>query len=590
MAEAHVPGFAYDVLVSYAHVDDDLPPGETLGWVSHFQRDLFQVLARRLGGDEAFIHFTNHSMPGGHANRGVAEAARRSAMLLVVLSPGYCASEHCRWELEAFLNGNESERSRALIVIYLRRVDEQTLPPILRACRFYQFWHEDERGFDRPFDFRYFTDPELRYFKHVDELATDVAKRLKILRDTADQIASEATSGPPSSDSNTPSPDTDGDKNDTNDTTGWRFSGYSGGARIGAGASDDIGASHESALSRLLRSDSRIGAARQPAFASPMRQFSPQSTSRPDHARAAAVQTATSPAAQAEPASRPTIASPAIDAVGFGVAHPAAINSATSFIIDTWIFQNTDRKDAEQRALASMDGDVRFRSQGSAAVPRGSKLTVTVKIGNWPVTPRLQDVWWTGEIANVSFRVTPAAKLPGEKIDGECRISLDGLRIGYVPFQIAVAGTARQSDHLTVGTTVKSAFASYASRDRSQVLARVQGIGKAGIDVFMDIHNLRSGSNFNTELLSKIESSDVLYLFWSRHAAASEWVGREWRYGMEKKGIDFIDPVPLADPRKVPPPAELAGAKHFNDWTLAYLEYERTGGLWRRLRSWVAGN
>ena len=590
MAEAHVPGFEYDVLVSYAHVDDDPPPGETLGWVWHFQRDLFQVLARRLGGDNAFIHFTNQSMPGGHANRGVVEAARRSAMLLVVLSPGYCASEHCRLELEAFLNGNESERSRALIVVYLRRVDKQALPPILRACRFYQFWHEDERGFDRPFNFRYFTDPESRYFKHVDELATVVASQLKILRDVPDQIASEATSAPPSSDSNTPGPDTDGDKNDTNDTTGWQFYGYSGGARIGAGASDDIGASHESALSRLLRSDPSIGAARQPAFASPMRQFSPQTNSRPGHAGVAGVQTTTSPAAQAEPASRSTAASPAIDAVGFGVAHPAAIDRPSSFIIDAWLFRNADRKDAEQRALAAADGDARFRSQGSAAVPLGSKLTVTVKVADWQVTPRRQDVWWTGEIANVSFRVTPTAKLPGEKIDGECRISLDGLRIGYVPFQIAIAGTARQSDNLTVGTTVKSAFASYASRDRSRVLARVQGIGKAGIDVFMDIHSLRSGSNFNTELLRKIENSDVLYLFWSRHAAASEWVGREWRYGIEKKGIDFIDPVPLTDPRKVPPPAELAGAKHFNDWTLAYLEYEKAGSLWRRLRSWVAGN
>jgi hypothetical protein len=58
---------------------------------------------------------------------------------------------------------------------------------------------------------------------------------------------------------------------------------------------------------------------------------------------------------------------------------------------------------------------------------------------------------------------------------------------------------------------------------------------------------------YEENLFSTIDSSDVLYLFWSRHAKRSSWVEREWRYGAQKKGIDFVDPVPLADLRKVPP-------------------------------------
>jgi len=90
--------------------------------------------------------------------------------------------------------------------------------------------------------------------------------------------------------------------------------------------------------------------------------------------------------------------------------------------------------------------------------------------------------------------------------------------------------------------------------------------------------------------MRQIETSDVLYLFWSRHAKESKWVEREWRFGLEKKGVSFIDPVPLVDPRKVPPPPELGDTKHFNDWTLAYLEYERSLSRWHRLRAWVAGD
>jgi hypothetical protein len=59
---------------------------------------------------------------------------------------------------------------------------------------------------------------------------------------------------------------------------------------------------------------------------------------------------------------------------------------------------------------------------------------------------------------------------------------------------------------------------------------------------------------------------------------------------MERYGIDFVDPIPLIDPRKVPPPSELAAEKHFNDWTLAYLEYEKSRSVLARFRSWLLGD
>jgi hypothetical protein len=137
------------------------------------------------------------------------------------------------------------------------------------------------------------------------------------------------------------------------------------------------------------------------------------------------------------------------------------------------------------------------------------------------------------------------------------------------------------------GTAIKSAYASYASRDRRRVLARVQGIQKLGVKVFMDVHSLKSNDLYPEVLLEQIDSSDVLYLFWSRHAKESKWVEHEWRYGMEKYGINFIDPVPLVDPRKAPPPSELSGQKHFNDWVLVYIEAEKSANMWKRFINWL---
>ena len=118
----------------------------------------------------------------------------------------------------------------------------------------------------------------------------------------------------------------------------------------------------------------------------------------------------------------------------------------------------------------------------------------------------------------------------------------------------------------------RTAFASYAAEDRDAVLARVQGMQKVApaLKVFLDVVNLRSGQLWNEEIQKMICDSDVFYLFWCRHASASEFVAKEWRCAYDTFGLDFIDPVPLESPDSVPPPRELA-AKHFNDLWLGFM-------------------
>jgi hypothetical protein len=117
----------------------------------------------------------------------------------------------------------------------------------------------------------------------------------------------------------------------------------------------------------------------------------------------------------------------------------------------------------------------------------------------------------------------------------------------------------------------RKAFASYASQDRNDVLTSIQGMQKAapGLDVFFDEANLRSGADWEQELKRVIPECDIFYLFWSAAAKESRWVDMEWRWALERRGIEFIDPVPLISPEEVPPPGELGG-KHFKDWVLAY--------------------
>jgi TIR domain len=104
------------------------------------------------------------------------------------------------------------------------------------------------------------------------------------------------------------------------------------------------------------------------------------------------------------------------------------------------------------------------------------------------------------------------------------------------------------------------------------VIARVQGMETAwkGLRVFVDVANLRAGQHWEEQLWSQISQADVFYLFWCRHARESDWVEKEWRFALERRGLDFIDPVPLEPPEYAPPPPELA-VKHFNDPWVAHI-------------------
>ena len=98
-----------------------------------------------------------------------------------------------------------------------------------------------------------------------------------------------------------------------------------------------------------------------------------------------------------------------------------------------------------------------------------------------------------------------------------------------------------------------------------EVLRRVQMLSMVGITYFQDLLSLDPGDRWAQQLYRHIDMSDVFFLFWSTPAKQSKWVTKEWRYGLKRKGLDFIKPVIIEGPPPVPPPRALARL-HFNDW------------------------
>jgi len=269
------------------------------------------------------------------------------------------------------------------------------------------------------------------------------------------------------------------------------------------------------------------------------------------------------------------------DNVYFTVTNPTEVAPRASFIVDFWIHLETQR-DEVLRRVQEVRPDTRpaVQSEGPFAIARDTELQLRVEVEDCIADPATKAMRWTGAIARTAFllRVKDGAS-EGSKA-GRFSVACSGVEIALVPFVLRIAASPTETGPVAAaGQLHRRAFASYAREDAREALSCIQGMTKAvpGLDVFVDVVSLRSGQDWATRLEQEILASDVLYLFWSRAAAASRWVEKEWRFGLDRRGLDFVDPVPLASPREAPPPLELS-SKHFDDRWLAVKDYLTPGG------------
>lgn len=253
----------------------------------------------------------------------------------------------------------------------------------------------------------------------------------------------------------------------------------------------------------------------------------------------------------------------------FSVFCPKSVLAGSIFEIEVWLYMPADRTRVLERAVTETQrSEVATRAQ--VPVGLGSRLTIHLALDAFEIEEPFDNVEWEGRPTNASFRVKVPPTVASGDHPATIRVFLDRLPLTKLFFHLSV-GTAAPADEVkTTRRDVKRAFASYASADRREVYARVQGISAAGVNVFLDAISLRAGEHWEKRLYQEIDECDELFLFWSEAASRSQWVEKEWRYALERRGSDFISPVPLVDPGKTPPPAELQD-RHFKDIFLALL-------------------
>ncbi len=279
-----------------------------------------------------------------------------------------------------------------------------------------------------------------------------------------------------------------------------------------------------------------------------------------------------------EPPSPSTITNK--DLVDCSVFSPPAVAGGDTFLVQVFVHLPEQAELAKQQAQ-EFDSEAKQLGVRSLGLPieRGTALTFSLSIPKLEVDEPNQQLVWNGRAESVQFGVTVPADLAQKTVIGTITVSQNSIPIGHLKFKLSItpaaASTAKEPQPVGDAARVyKKAFVSYSSKDRQEVLKRVQGLAVTGIEVFQDILDLEPGDRWERELYRNIDECDLFLLFWSTAAKESKWVLKEALYALERQGKDGLNPpeiipVIIEGPPPVAPPDELQHL-HFND-KLLYL-------------------
>ncbi len=271
---------------------------------------------------------------------------------------------------------------------------------------------------------------------------------------------------------------------------------------------------------------------------------------------------------------------PPTDVVTCTVFAPPAATSEEAILVQVFAHLPTEAA-AAARIAATLDPASRVRGYRSLDLPvaRGSRLTYELRVPGCQIDTPVESIIWRGLTEAVQFLVGLPGLAEPRSFFGTLVASVDGVPAGHVKFKLEAmpqlpAQAAQPAGHHA--RRYASAFVSYATRDRGEVLRRVQMLRALDIEYFHDVFSLQPGDRWERRIECGLDECDLFLLFWSSAARESAWVRREVEHVLRRKGGPEADgdpeirPVMLEGP-PVPEPWEELRSLHFNDQLLYVL-------------------
>ena len=187
---AYVPGYEYDIFISYANVDNEPDPGVERGWISTLLEGLENRLKQQTECREKCEVWFDKRLGGNEPlTDSIFGSLEKTAVLVVVLSRAYLKSDWCKRERAKFLDMIKSRtgKGRRVFLVELDKVEIRDRPDGFRDCKGYQFWTLDrERNRPRRLGVPQPSLEDRDYWSRVDDLGYELAAELDRVRRESD--------------------------------------------------------------------------------------------------------------------------------------------------------------------------------------------------------------------------------------------------------------------------------------------------------------------------------------------------------------------------------------------------------------------
>lgn len=109
---ALIPGFEYDIFISYAHLDNATLTGQADGWIKQFHENLNLMLAKRFGRmGMVKIWWDSKKLDGSVLfDKSIEDGINKSAIMICLNSSSYEQSDYCKQELSQFYNKAKGDK------------------------------------------------------------------------------------------------------------------------------------------------------------------------------------------------------------------------------------------------------------------------------------------------------------------------------------------------------------------------------------------------------------------------------------------------------------------------------------------------
>lgn len=255
----------------------------------------------------------------------------------------------------------------------------------------------------------------------------------------------------------------------------------------------------------------------------------------------------TAPATDAPEQSEP-------EEVRLGAAAPTAVRPGSEFTASFTAYV-PEQEEEVRRLLAksSPRGETRM-GLASCRWLQGTRVVVRLRGRGLIIDPPEQEFVWRGGRNIIPFDVEVPEEAAEETIVLKFDVLIEETVVARLRLDLEIGATPQAQVRRTPAVTpARTAFASYSSRDRSRVLDRVDALTRhAGLEFFLDCIDLHQGEEWKPGLAEAIHQQELFMLFWSRHSAASPWVGWELETAKQAKSRDFIQ-IQALQP-DLPPP------------------------------------